>query len=549
MAAPATIADASDLLAVVERARALLDDGDVIAARLLAAGAYDQAKAAAAYGERFGAAERLVAKARRLQGDALLIEARAKVRLADEWDSAQADGSASKGGRPKKTVSDENGFTAAEAGLSRKDIHEARKLRDAEKGAPGIVERAIAARLDAALEPSRASLRHAIGTRTATKEERGNNLYETPPEAMAALLALEEFTPRIWEPACGRGAIVRPLEEAGHEVLLSDLIDYGTVNQDGECQEIGDFLLTSRAEDGIRGPWRGALAPARDIVTNPPYGEALNAFIAHALRVHRPRKMALLLNLNFLCGTDNADRNFALDECPPARILIFSRRLPMMHRDGWEGNRSSSQMNTAWFIWEQDEVGEYRGAMRVTRVDWKDYATSPATSSRPDEEAEAAPPPDASAMAGAEPPPSVPVAAISVSPAGATVPEERAEAVSTSAASACLPPAPGKGAPVEFSVGGMKKGSYARFSVHLNPDGTFANSMEYELKGWCGGTSPSTGRMDSFQIALHEALRELAHQFDEVLTNQSSDCQDHHRAAARAGLKWIAARREEWGVA
>src|SRR5690606_18836489 len=108
--------------------------------------------------------------------------------------------------------------TTKELGLSPKEIHEARKLRDAERGAPGIVERAIAARLAAALEPSRASLRHAIGTRTATKEERGNNLYETPREAMAALLALEDFAPRIWEPACGRGAIARELEAAGHEV-------------------------------------------------------------------------------------------------------------------------------------------------------------------------------------------------------------------------------------------------------------------------------------------------------------------------------------------
>ena len=45
MNAPAPIVDASDLLAVVERARALLDEGDVLAARMLAAGAYDQAKA------------------------------------------------------------------------------------------------------------------------------------------------------------------------------------------------------------------------------------------------------------------------------------------------------------------------------------------------------------------------------------------------------------------------------------------------------------------------------------------------------------------------
>lgn len=362
MNAPASIAEVSGLDVVVERARSLLDDGDVMAARMLAAGAYEQAKAAASYAQRFGAAERLVGKARRLQADALMIEAQAKVRLADEWDAAQAAGEASRGGRPK-TVPDENGFspaTSQEAGLSRKEIHEARKLRDAERDAPGIVERAIQARLEAGLEPSRASLRANIGTKTATREERGHNLYETPAEAMRTLLALERFSLRVLEPACGKGAILHPLEDAGYEVAISDLIDYGTATRHGECQQVADFLQTTESA-GI------------DIVTNPPYGDVLDAFVAHALRVHRPRKMALLLNLNFLCGFEDPNRCFAMDEHPPARVHVFSRRLPRMHRDGWEGPQASSSMNTAWFVWEMDRHGRYSGPTTINRVDWKDF--------------------------------------------------------------------------------------------------------------------------------------------------------------------------------
>ncbi len=359
MNAPAAIADVSGLDVVVERARSLLDDGDVMAARMLAAGAYEQAKAAASYAQRFGAAERLVGKARRLQADALMIEAQAKVRLADEYDAAQAAGEVASRGRPKN-VPDGNIITVADAGLSRKEIHEARKLRDAEREAPGIVERAIQARLSAGLEPSRASLRANIGTKSATKEERGHNLYETPAEAMRTLLALERFSPRVLEPACGKGAILRPLEDAGYDVSASDLIDYGTTTKHGECQAVADFLQTTE--------------PAgMDIVTNPPYGDVLNAFVAHALRVHRPRKMALLLNLNFLCGFEDPDRCFAMDENPPARVHVFSRRLPMMHRDGWEGPHASSSMNTAWFVWEQDRHGRYSGPTRIHRVDWKDF--------------------------------------------------------------------------------------------------------------------------------------------------------------------------------
>ena len=222
-------------------------------------------------------------------------------------------------------------------------------------------------------------LRAAVGTDSAPAAERGNNLYETPPEAMHALLAVERFDQvrTIWEPACGRGAICRVLEAAGHKVVFTDLEDYGRANADGELQEVGSFLETrwSDAEQGIRGPWRGALWTGErpTIITNPPYGRVLNAFVAHALREHRPPKMALLLNLNFLCGFDDPDRNFVMDDCPPARIHVFTRRLPMMHRDGWAGPEAESRMNTAWFVWERDEHGDYSGARIVNRVDWKDH--------------------------------------------------------------------------------------------------------------------------------------------------------------------------------
>lgn len=371
MTAPAVFSvDASDLAATVERARALLDDGDVIAARLLAAGVYDQAKAAASFASRFGAARRLVDKARRLQGDALLIESRSKLRIADEVDAAQAAGVVAKAGGDRSIISSENNAppaTLAEIGLTAQDVHEARKLRDAERRAPGIVERAIAARLAAGLEPSRANLRAAIGTDTATAAERGHNLYETPGEAMRTLLALERFSRRVKEPACGRGAIVRPLEDAGYDVDIADLVDYGTATQHGEVQRVENFLTAEPRPDG----------DGDDIVTNPPYGADLNGFVARALLLHRPRKMALLLNLNFLCGTEDEDRCYALDENPPARILVFARRLPMMHRDGWDGNEASSRMNTAWFVWERDADGNYSGKRETIRVDWQDYAETP----------------------------------------------------------------------------------------------------------------------------------------------------------------------------
>lgn len=369
------VADASGLVATVERARALLDDGDVINARIVASVAYNQARTAAHFAEQIGATEKLIAKARRMQADALLIEARAKILIADKWDEAQAAGQASVGGRPK-TVSDGNGFTSDDTGLSRKEIHEARKLAAAEHREPGIVERAIQARLSAGLEPTKANLRAAVGTASATKEERGANLYETPPEATYTLLALEEFGSTVLDPACGRAAITRILEAFGYSVVLADLIDYGTADSSGELQAVQDFLTSQPLE-----------ARSYDIVTNPPYGDVLNAFVAHALRVYQPRKMALLLNLNFLCGFADDDRNFVMDDCPPARVYVFKRRLPMMHRDGWEGNKASSRMNTAWFVWERDEAGSYGSATIVRRVDWKEFQPQEAAASAESESA------------------------------------------------------------------------------------------------------------------------------------------------------------------
>jgi hypothetical protein len=202
---------------------------------------------------------------------------------------------------------------------------------------------------------------HAIGTKTATKDERREDLYETPIEAMHTLLALESFSRNVLEPSVGRAAILRPLEAAGYDVTIADLVDRGVTTEDGEYQGVGDFLL-SVSQGG--GP---------DIVTNPPYGIA-NAYAAHALREHKPQKMALLLNLNFLCGFEDPDRRYLMDENPPSRIYVFVRRLPMMHRDGWEGNKASSQMNTAWFVWERNEDGSYgSGYPQIIRVDWVNH--------------------------------------------------------------------------------------------------------------------------------------------------------------------------------
>ena len=128
------------------------------------------------------------------------------------------------------------------------------------------------------------SLDHATQSGSHPLSERGDDLYETPDVAVHALLRVERLPLHIWEPACGRGAIVNVLRAAGHQVLATDLVDYG----EPDALRRGP----DRLPDGARGP-EGIEA----IVTNPPYKLA-EQFVAHALELCP--HVVMLLRLAFL---------------------------------------------------------------------------------------------------------------------------------------------------------------------------------------------------------------------------------------------------------
>ncbi|PKP85700.1 MAG: hypothetical protein CVT80_01015 [Alphaproteobacteria bacterium HGW-Alphaproteobacteria-2] len=191
-------APSQDLPSLIDRAASMLSGAksaaEVLEAREVAGLAYDVAKRAARLQRAKNAHDDLVAAAHRAQAHALEIEARAKRRLADEYDAAQERGEAQKDGRPK-TVSGGNGFTAAtstELGLSRKHIHEARQIRDAEAADPGVVRRSLDERLERGEEPTRAALRKMVvdaamrGLRPQRSASRRNPLYVAPTPEQAA---------------------------------------------------------------------------------------------------------------------------------------------------------------------------------------------------------------------------------------------------------------------------------------------------------------------------------------------------------------------------
>ena len=175
---------------------------------------------------------------------------------------------------------------------------------------------------------------------------RGNDLYETPEVATLALRRAEPLPRTIWEPACGPGAIVRVLREAGHRVIATDLIDYRSPDQDHGGR---DFLLERRVPDGVE-----------MIVTNPPFKLAAQ-FAAHALLLC-PR-VAMLLRLTFY---ESERRRDVLEGAGLIRVHVFRNRLPMMHRDGWAGNRVSNPTAFAWYVWERG----YSGEPKFYRISW-----------------------------------------------------------------------------------------------------------------------------------------------------------------------------------
>ena len=177
--------------------------------------------------------------------------------------------------------------------------------------------------------------------------ERKDDLYETPAVAVHALLRVETLPPRLWEPAAGRCAIVNILRGHGHEVLASDLVVYG----DTTHLPRRDFLLEHKAPDGCQA-----------IITNPPYKLA-DQFVRHALGLV-PR-VVMLLRLAFLESERRAD---LIERSGLARVHVFGRRLPMMHRDQWTGPKANSGMAFAWFCWDR----AHTGPTELHRLSWRD---------------------------------------------------------------------------------------------------------------------------------------------------------------------------------
>jgi hypothetical protein len=177
--------------------------------------------------------------------------------------------------------------------------------------------------------PRRSPQRHRL-------KDRGDDCYETPPEAVHTLLRVEPVPNTVYDPCWGPGAVVTVLRATGRIVHASDLVDYGLE----DSQSRVDFLMEWRLPPGTEA-----------IITNPP-NKLATEFAEHALWLC-PRVM-LLEQVQWL-GSEKRTRIF--ESGTLARVHVFRRRLPMMHRRGWTGPKDTSQNYYAWYVWDRGHTG------------------------------------------------------------------------------------------------------------------------------------------------------------------------------------------------
>lgn len=169
-------APSETLPTLIDRATAALESarssGEVLEARDMARMAYDAAKSAARITKAKEAHDSLIADVHRAQAHALAIRARAEMRLAEEYDEAQERGDVqTRGGdRVSNVVDDNNAPTASDLGIRRDEMHDWRKMRDAERAEPGVIQRTIDKMVERGEEPTRAALKREIAAKPQPKQ-------------------------------------------------------------------------------------------------------------------------------------------------------------------------------------------------------------------------------------------------------------------------------------------------------------------------------------------------------------------------------------------
>lgn len=184
------------------------------------------------------------------------------------------------------------------------------------------------------------------GGKSDTRNRAGNDFYATPIPATISLLAREEFTGRILEPACGQGHIIKAIKQwnpaadvCGIDIVRrADIFDLGSMGE-------GDFLSFGFREGEYE-----------NVITNPPFSLA-QQFIEKALYV-ASEKIAIFCKIQLLEGQS---RRKMFENTNLKTVYVFSKRVSPLN-DGREtderGRPWASTMCFAWFVWDKRYSGD-----------------------------------------------------------------------------------------------------------------------------------------------------------------------------------------------
>ena len=154
----------------------------------------------------------------------------------------------------------------------------------------------------------------------------------------------------VWEPACNRGFMARPLKEYFRWAYRSDIFDYSsqelkTPDYDGQdC--VHDFLFPTlpKVIEHVGVDWT---------ISNPPFRLA-EQFVMRAQEVSRVG-VAMLVRTQFLESVGRYARLFSVR--PPHQIAQFTERLPIVK--GRIDPDISSATAYCWVIWMRGQRGTH----------------------------------------------------------------------------------------------------------------------------------------------------------------------------------------------
>jgi hypothetical protein len=176
-----------------------------------------------------------------------------------------------------------------------------------------------------------------------SRAERGDDLFDTPPIALAPLFAHEPLlatVTAVCEPFCGVGNLVRAMRARGLIVHASDKNARGCPDS-----TVLDFRAMTERPAGCD-----------VLVSNCPYGDAMG-HIEHALAL-RFRVIVLLLKVEFLCTVERYARLHPRGHL--RRVHVLAERLQGMHDAAHiaaGGKKAGQSQVHAWFVLDRDYFG------------------------------------------------------------------------------------------------------------------------------------------------------------------------------------------------